>query len=175
MNPHPFRSVATTTIAVIAGAFVLMLPRAARAQQGDACALLTTAQVQGFLGVPVDPGVPILPTNHQFCTWSEHGKPAGTASNVMVGLISARQFEGAKTVPPGRGMTSTPVSGIGDEAYHLTTPGAAAILYVRKGASYFQVRARTNGGLAAKGQTAASDARDATVARAVALEILKKI
>jgi len=51
-------------------------------------------------------------------------------------LTPAERFENAKT--PVQGITKTPVSGVGDDAYYIES-GFNTSLYVRKGTSVFQM------------------------------------
>jgi hypothetical protein len=140
---------------------------------GDACALLAAPQVSSALGAVVGPGQPIVPNNTTVCTWREQGVPAGTERNVSVSLMTVKSFETGKT--PMTGITKTPVSGVGDEAYFIEPRGMAAGLSVRKGDTCFQIRARSNPTWFKTGKTPESEAKDQTVDRALALEILKKL
>jgi len=140
---------------------------------GDACALLTAPQVSSALGASVGPGQPLMPNNTTICTWSEQGAPAASARNVTVSLMTAKSFENGKT--PMTGITKTPVSGIGDDAYFTEPHGMTAGFSVRKGDACFQVRARSNSQWFKTGKTPESEQKDQGVDRALALEILKKL
>jgi hypothetical protein len=140
---------------------------------GDACALLTSPQVSSALGAAVGPGKPILPNHTTVCTWLEQGVPEGTERNVSVSLMTVKSYEGGKT--PMTGITKTPVSGVGDDAYFVEAHGMAAGLSVKKGDTYFQVRSRSNPKWFKTGKTPESEAKDQAVDRALALEILKKL
>jgi len=48
------------------------------------------------------------------------------------------QFNTSKT--PVEGITKTPVSGIGDDALYITTPGVGTALTIKKGSSVIQIR-----------------------------------
>jgi hypothetical protein len=139
----------------------------------DACALLTASQVSSALGAVVGSGQPIMPNNPTLCTWREQGVPAGTERNVTVSLMKVKSFEIGKT--PITGITKTPVSGIGDDAYFVETRGMAAGLSVRKGDACFQIQARSNPQWFKTGKTPESEAKDQGVDRALALEILRKL
>jgi len=139
----------------------------------DACALLTPPQVSSALGTVVGPGQPMVPGNTTVCTWKEQGVPGGTERNVSVSVMAVKSFENGKI--PMTGITKTPVSGVGDEAYFIEPRGMAAGLSVRKGDTCFQVRARSNATWAKTGKTPESEAKDQAVDRALALEILKKL
>jgi hypothetical protein len=139
----------------------------------DACALLTAPEVSSALGAVVGQGQPVIPNNTTLCGWSEQGVPAGTARNVTLSLMTVKSFENGKT--PMTGITKTPVSGIGDDAYFIEPPATVSGLSVRKGDVCFQIKARSNPGWFKTGKTPASQEKDRGVDRALALEVLKKL
>ena len=139
----------------------------------DACALLSAPQVSSALGAVVASGQPITPNNTTLCTWSEQGVPVGTERNLTVSLMTAKSFENGKT--PMTGITKTPVSGIGDDAYFVESRGMTAGLSVRKGDAAFQVRARSNPKWFKTGKTPESEQKDQGVERALAFEILRQL
>jgi hypothetical protein len=147
------------------------------APAGDACKLLTQAQVSSALGVEVEPGAVRLPGHPEFCIWREHGQSAALARNVQVSLLTERQYEVGKTPLPN--IPKTPEGGIGDDAYFAKTPGIGYILTVKKGATYFRVEARPIPGFShQKGSDAAEQALDEkykAVERAIASDILEKL
>jgi len=143
---------------------------------GDACKLLTAAQVSTVLGVQVDEGAYTIPGHPQFCVWREHGKPQMTAQNVQVHFLTARQFEAPKT---GR-FANGAESGLGDETYWADTPGFGFSLSVKKGSTYFRVQSRPiPEGMARKSDTSADKAKweekEKTVEKAIAAEVLRKL
>jgi hypothetical protein len=159
---------------IIAGLLSLFNFHVAKAgAPGDACALLTAAQISTALGASVGPGKPILPSNTTLCTWLEQGVPEGTERNVAVSLMTVKSFEIGKT--PMTGMTKTPVSGLGDDAYFVEAHSMTAGLNVKKGDTCFQVRSRSNPKWFKTGKTPESEQKDQAVDRALALEILKKL
>ena len=105
---------------------------------GDACALLTQAQVSTALGVQVAPGQRLVPKSPLSCGWSQPGGPKLMAKKLVLQLMTQRQFDLGKT--PYQGITKTPVSGIGDDAYYVTASGLGTALSVKKGAFYVQVK-----------------------------------
>jgi hypothetical protein len=142
---------------------------------GDACKLLTAAQVSSVLGVQVDEGAYSMPGHPQFCVWREHGKPQMTAQNVQVHFLTSQQYQAPKTGPFAKG----PESGLGDEAYWAYTPGIGFTLSVKRGSTYFRVQSRPiPEGVARKSDTPADkskwDEKEKTVERAVAVEVLTK-
>ena len=125
----------------IVAAFLLVMPAVAFAASGEACTLLTDAQVTAALGVTVGPGTSIgLPTS---CQWSGKGKIATlTANNTIAGKTALERFDTGKNsnLP---GITVEPVSGVGDDAYYVFYSGtnrAGLGLVVKKGKNAFEVR-----------------------------------
>jgi hypothetical protein len=101
-------------------------PSAAPAAE-DACAILSQAQVSAALGVPVDAGRQIGPSN-ALCGWNQPNDPSHSGKRAMLSLYRTlgksspvERFENGKIAM--QGITKTPISGVGDE-----------------GASSFQVR-----------------------------------
>lgn len=143
---------------------------------GDACKLLSTAQVSSVLGVQVDEGAYTLPGHSQFCVWKEHGKPDMVAQNVQVHLLTSRQYDAPKMGPFSKGSES----GLGDEAYWAYTPAIGFTLSVKKGSTYFRVQSRPiPQGVARKSDTPADkakwDEKEKSVESAIASEVLKKL
>lgn len=143
---------------------------------GDACKLLTAAQVSSALGVQVDEGTYSLPGNSQFCTWKEHDKSDMVAQNVRVNFLTLRQYEAPKTGPFAKGSEN----GLGDEAYWAYTPGIGFTLSVKKGSTYFRVQSRPiPQGVSRNSDTPADkakwDERAKTVEKAIGSEVLKKL
>jgi hypothetical protein len=141
--------------AIIAAAFVLCVggvvlsaslperalasPRAAvPAPPTDACALLTQDQVKAALGVPVGAGQRIVSTSPKLCGWNQAGSSGPSAKRVMTALITVDMFSHEKT--PLEGIKETQLSGVGDEAHYMTTPGFGTGLSVKKGSFVFKVR-----------------------------------
>ena len=125
----------------IVAAFLLVMPAVAFAASGEACTLLTDAQVTAALGVTVGPGTSIgLPTS---CQWSGKGKIATlTANNTIAGKTALERFDTGKNsnLP---GIKVEPVSGVGDDAYYVFYSGtnrAGLGLVVKKGKNAFEVR-----------------------------------
>lgn len=108
------------------------------APPGDACTLLTQAQVSAVLGVPVGAGERVVPSSPLMCGWAQPGGPTATSKRVVVAIITIDQFTHEKSPLPG--ITETSVGGIGDEAHYMTTPGFGTGLSVKKGNYAFKVR-----------------------------------
>ena len=113
-------------------------PCGAAAGPGDACALLSAAQVSTVLGVAVEEGEHIVPNSLTSCGWMGPGGASIGSKKMVLSLMSARSFEAGKT--PVKGVTEITASGIGDEAYYISMPPFGTALSVRKGSAYFQLR-----------------------------------
>jgi hypothetical protein len=118
------------------------VPSVKAAPPSDACSLLTQAQVSGVLGISAGAGKHIFPNTASSCGWGQEG-PGGKRVVVSIytqigSLTPIDRFNNAKK--PFQGVTKTPVSGVGDDAVSVTTPGFGTGLIVRKGASAFDVR-----------------------------------
>lgn len=146
----------------IAAAVLIAWTSPSHAQTGNACTLLTTAQVTAALGTAVEAGVPLVASNPTSCGWAPPGGPKIDAKKVTVQLSTLKSFEAAKK--PMNGIEKTPLSGVGDDAIYVTTPGFGTGLNVRKGNSAFQVRV---GGF--------KPDKEKEIEKALAIEILKKM
>ena len=104
----------------------------------DACSLLTQAQVSAALGLTMDMGRRVVYNNPKMCAWAPPGGATANGPKVTLTLVTPDAFERSKT--PGNGATTTPVKGVGDEAFYITGAGTTTALSVKKGASTFQVR-----------------------------------
>ncbi|MGH7744724.1 MAG: hypothetical protein ACREQ5_07915 [Candidatus Dormibacteria bacterium] len=123
--------------------FAIGSARTAYAAPPQACSLLTQAQVSVAVGVLLGPGKEAGALND--CQWSEPSKPLavkGVELYVLgpVGsLTPAQRFDTIKMPLPVKGITKTPVSGVGDDAVYGTI-GPRTELTVKKGDSVFQIR-----------------------------------
>lgn len=110
----------------------------------NACSFFSQTQMSAALGVSVDAGHHIGPGN-ALCGWSQPDDPSHTGKGALltiyltVGkLTPVERFENGKL--PVQGIAKTPVSGVGDDAYYIDTPGLGVGLNVRKGTLAFQIR-----------------------------------
>jgi hypothetical protein len=131
-------------MAVIAGVALLLHSSRTFAAGSDACAFLSASQISTVLGVTIDAGQHIGPGN-ALCGWGEPNDPRHEGKHVLLTLYRAvgkispiERFENGK-MPIG-GIAKTPVSGIGDDAYYIDTPGFGLGLNVKKRSSAFQVK-----------------------------------
>jgi hypothetical protein len=131
-------------MAIVFGAAFLLRTGVLFAAGSDACAFLSRPQISTVLGVTVDPGRHVGPGS-ALCSWGEPGDPNHDGKHVLltiykpVGRISAvERFENGKT--PIGGIQKTPVSGVGEDAYYIDTPGFGLGLNVKKGSAAFQVK-----------------------------------
>jgi hypothetical protein len=101
--------------------------------QSAPCSLLTSAQVTSAVGVNVGSAQPIANTG---CSW--------TAPHliVTVSLWDGNKWDQMKTPVPG--MSRTPVSGLGDDAFYTTLGPASgkqiATLSVKKGSTAYLIK-----------------------------------
>jgi hypothetical protein len=156
-----YRTTSIPTLS-IAAAVLTAWASPSHAQAGNACALLTTAQVTAALGTAVEAGVPLVASNPTSCGWAPPGGPNIDAKKVTVQLSTLKSFEASKK--PMSGIEKTPLSGVGDDAIYVTTPGFGTGLNVRKGNSAFQVRV---GGF--------KPDKEKEIEKALAMQILKKL
>jgi hypothetical protein len=134
-------------LAVICGMVIALQgsPADAAGREGaDACSLVSQTTVSTVLGVALDAGRHIGPGS-ALCGWGEPNDPNHSGRHVLLTIYRAvgklspvERFENGKT--PIRGIEKTPVSGIGDEAYYIDTPGFGLGLNVKKGNFAFQVK-----------------------------------
>lgn len=109
----------------------------------DACSLLSQARVSELLGVKVGPGehASETPIGRRTCSWSQPSPGVKQLLLDVFGTIGrltpVERFQNAKR--PITGITKTPVSGIGDDAF-LMVSGAGFNLYVKKGDSVIQIK-----------------------------------
>jgi hypothetical protein len=97
----------------------------------DLCSVLTPAQIQQAIGVPVGPGtkstVPAVG-----CGWTDQSTE--NSSGVVLLYVDPVVYNGTKQANGQNGVTVTAVSGIGDEAIVETySPGAKPLLLIKKG------------------------------------------
>jgi hypothetical protein len=129
---------------------------------GDACTLLTAAQVSSVLGIAVEAGEHIVPNSVTSCGWMGPDGSSIGSKKMVLSLLSARSFETGKT--PVKGVTETLAPGIGDEAYYISMPPFGTALSVRKGGAYFQLRI-----------AGFPSAQVRTLERALALRVLERV
>lgn len=92
----------------------------------DPCSLFTTEQVSAALGRQATPGKHVVRT---LCEWEAGGK------KLTVGFLSASAWEQTKALRERmKGITRTPISGLGEEAVFAVTP-MTNTLQVKKGAA----------------------------------------
>jgi hypothetical protein len=104
------------------------------APPADACSLLSPAQVSAVLGVQVGAGERVVPNSPKLCGFGG----AGAEKRVMTALITPTMFAHEKH--PLEGVKEEQVSGLGDDAHFMTTPGFGTGLSVLKGGFAFKVR-----------------------------------
>ena len=140
---------AACTIATLVFGLAALQPAGA-APAGDACLLLTPAQVTAALGVSVGPGTHLTPTFLKTCQWTTTDSANGKGGWVTLALQPLDSFQAAKSLG-GRStaIVVTPVSGIGDDAYYLAV-GDNVGLIVKKGNVAFKVAVYQHGAVQMK-------------------------
>jgi hypothetical protein len=169
-----------TTVGLTIGASLMLFScTSAFAAGEDACSLLTQAQVSSVLGVSVGAGLhpsdemhlPPSPGDKLACTWYEAGKSGLNAKRVslinfgtMGSLTPVQRFNNSKT--PVQGITKTPVSGVGDDAFYMVSQLRVS-LQVKRGNSVFELMV---GGFRAE-QAEQVKTMEKTLAQAVAAKL----
>jgi hypothetical protein len=126
-------------------------PSATAAPPGDACSLLTPAQVSAVLGVSMGAGSYVTPQNLKTCTWTAPGGTKGV-KYVTLSLQPADSYEAGKKlmaqaktmmkVEKGQDadqLANASASGIGDDAYYTSMGSNYTGLMVKKGNVAFKV------------------------------------
>jgi hypothetical protein len=165
---------ACTLVATMATAALIAVPYAAGESPaappapastalGDACALLTPAQVGAALGVKVTAGEHPVASHAYVCGWADPRVPLAHAKKALLVLLTPYQFElGQMTVP---GVAKSVVTGVGDEAYSVVAGSVGTALNVRHGARYFQVKV---------GGAGLTDEQKQAIERKLAVEVLAR-
>ncbi|MEO7208869.1 MAG: hypothetical protein ABI145_19405 [Steroidobacteraceae bacterium] len=107
---------------------------------GDACSLLTQAEVSANLGVQVAAGNSLVAKS---CQWRQQAKPGAEVLIADLNGPNLDMFNGVKSTAAATRATITPVTGMGDEAlffYRKTGTSVSEILWVRKANFAFNVR-----------------------------------
>ena len=120
------------------GCAVFMALPALAKSDGDACKLLTAAQVSAAAGFTVSEGTHVTPTFVKTCTWT--GSNSSGAQFVTLNLQTAAFFDGAKkqaAMITAAGGSVKP-AGVGDDSYFLIE-GTQVMLWVKKGDSAFKL------------------------------------
>lgn len=113
--------------------------------QADLCTVLTTAQIEQAIGVPVGPGKKAEDPGVG-CGWIDPN--FGNNSSVGLLYVDPVVYNGTKQANGQNGVTLTKVDGLGDEAYlESLAPTAKPLLFVKKGSVIVSISAdvRANG------------------------------
>ena len=128
--------------------FSAATPTLNAAPPGDACSLLTKAQISAVVGVPVGDGSSVAGYS-KMCTWKPSGGQAEGFQMVTLNLESAESYQAAKSMlqtvvnsptnqSAQKSITMTAVSGLGDDAL-FSSVGGYSKLIVKKGDTVFQI------------------------------------
>jgi hypothetical protein len=108
------------------------------ASSADPCSLLTQEQVAAVLGTNVNVGKQAATG---LCEWDAPGQPFGIqGKKATIHFVTERAWGYANIPVPGKTVTKTQVSGVGDQAVFGTTSGRLATLTVKKGDFFFVVQ-----------------------------------
>src|ERR1700722_9019762 len=130
MDAKLSRRVAAVGVCIVAAAMAAV---AQPAPPGDACALLTPAQVSAAAGVAFGPGTYVTPTFKATCTWNATGEVKQQDAKIITLMLEGTDaFQAGKQKVQSGTLPGASASGIGDDAYFLTM-GKFASLFVRKG------------------------------------------
>jgi hypothetical protein len=103
----------------------------------DACSLLSSAQINGAMGVSMGPGKAMA---SRACQWRQPVKQGAPGAIVDVTILDARRFDLGKAIAGSPKFKVTPVGGLGDDAYYsASSDGKITDLRVKKGDAAFAV------------------------------------
>jgi hypothetical protein len=108
---------------------------ATAAPAGDACALLTPAQVGAAMGVSVGAGSYITATFKRTCTWTTTGGGYVTLMLQDVGGLAGGKQLGRLGL---KNTSVTALSSVGDDAYYLAAGGQVGLI-LKKGNAVFKI------------------------------------
>ncbi len=151
----------------------LLWVSAVAATSPDACAVVTQAEVAAALGVPVNAGERVVPSDTTLCTWHEQRKNQVQGMFVTIAFLEEQAYQMRKMT---RTLNNAPEGGIGDDAYFSKDKSMPfPTLTVKKGGTYFEVTAVGHDRASVRGKGDDPDQKDKDVDRAIARLILKKL
>jgi hypothetical protein len=112
-------------------------PAASAAPPIDVCTLLTNAQISAVIGASVGTCEATLPG--KIFTWTDTGNSGDAQRKLIVVVISMQGYEVGKT--PANGVVKHPLTGVGDEAYSMSSRFATTI-HFKTGDLAFSVEIR---------------------------------
>ena len=132
------RSIVVTT--ALSVSILLVYAGSSTAAEPVACTVLTEAQIGTATAAAMGAGSPIARPGT--CQWFGPGKIVTlTINQPRAGKSPVDQFNDGKKALPG--VTTEPVSGVGDDAYYVFYAGsnrAGCGILVKKGTSVFEIR-----------------------------------
>jgi hypothetical protein len=99
---------------------------AAAAHAQAPCSLLTPDQIKAVLNSPVEPGQPGVAKDSNDCTWSD----AQGEDRVYIALQPRADFQKTRTQIEKNGLHPTPVTGVGEDAFFVSSGDTSSALYV---------------------------------------------
>ena len=137
--------------------------------QVDLCTVLTTAQIQQVLGVPVGPGKKAEDVGVG-CGWMD--PDFGNNSSVGLLYVDPVIYDGTKKANGQSGMTLIKVDGLGDEAFlEDFSPTAKPLLLMKKGSAIVSISAD----IRAKGSGDTDPAKDAAAEKQLGAIVASKL
>ena len=111
-------------ICLTLAAVAALIPAAAHAQAP--CSLLTPDQIKAVLNSPVEPGQPGVAKDSNDCTWSD----TRGEDRVYIALQPRASFQTTRTQIQNAGGHPTPATGIGEDAFFVSSGDSSSALYV---------------------------------------------
>jgi hypothetical protein len=111
-------------ICLTLAAAATLVPAAAHAQAP--CSLLTTDQIKAVLNSPVEPGQPGVAKDSNECIWSD----AKGEDRVYIALRPRANFQTIRAQIEKAGGHPTPVTGVGEDAFFVSSGDSSSALYV---------------------------------------------
>ena len=115
----------------------LLLPGGTALATGDACDLLTTAEVNKLVSPSLHPGQHLSSSNKTVCGWSVSNPPKQEEPRLAVAIKTLESFNTGKGL---KELKPEPITGVGDEAWFSTLGSGGTTLSVRKGDRAFSVK-----------------------------------
>ncbi len=103
-----------------------LIPAAHAQTPLDPCSLLTPDQIKAVLNSPVEPGQPGVAKDSNECTWSD----ANGADRLYIALRPAAEFRTIRSNIEKAGGHTTPVTGLGQDAFFVSPDESSAALYI---------------------------------------------
>jgi hypothetical protein len=135
-----------------------------------ACDLVTKAEAEAVVGVPVDPGV--QSTNASSCEYFPVDPvSAGATTGVTIQIADAAAFAKAKGSGPVLKAKVTPIAGLGDDAFSIVIPTASGTTFSQQ----LEVLKGARSVVITVGKKGASDDDIASLEKSLATKIVPRL